>query len=63
MEKEEEKYWECGGVGDGSGGDGRGKVNKSSVKGKELILEEQKGEKGKYKKDSCLKELVHLRYH
>lgn len=27
------KYWECGGVGDGSGGDGGGKVNKSSMKG------------------------------
>lgn len=47
MEKEEEKYWECGGVGDGSGGDGGGKVNKSSVKGKELIVEKQEGEKGK----------------
>ena len=46
MEKEEEKYWECGGVGDGSGGDGGGKVNKSSMKGKELIVEEQEGEKG-----------------
>lgn len=47
MEKEEGKYWECGGVGDGSGGDGRGKVNKSSVKGKELLVEEQEREKGK----------------